>query len=94
MKFDNVNKAARILRVNTTSLRHAVTPTFNGASPSMKRDMGAYAPKPKRPGAAGAPSFSRLTDPEVYTTGMGEVGAVDRPGSLVAYALPSRGIGA
>lgn len=79
-------KKARVLRVNASSQAYYV----------------ASAPKPSKPakssirramGYVESPSFSRLMDPGVYTTGMGEVGTVDRPGSLAAYTLPSRGIG-
>jgi hypothetical protein len=88
-------KKARVLRVNTTSLKHVIIPSFNAVTPSMRRDIGAYnGPRKRKPGEVESPSFSRIKEKSVYRTGDGEYGVIDRPGSHIAYTLPSRGIGA
>ena len=63
---------------------------------AMKKVRGStpHRPRVRQEGEAASLTFSRLRDRDTYRIGDGDTGGVNRPGSDVAYTLPSRGIGA
>jgi hypothetical protein len=75
------------MRVNRTNQLAYIMPDMN------KKSSGTHIARKRKPGEAASVEFSRLKDPGIYRTGMGDTPAINRPGSEIAFTLPSKGLG-
>lgn len=75
-----------------TAPTHRVKEASLTLSAHARKSMAKYVPREKLEGEVSAPA-NDIWERPVYRTGDGDTGTyVPRPGSLVAFTLPSRGI--